>query len=350
MVFWGSSLRSLCPRFSRMEKIGGLGIPLRSFCPTLHCRRVAGVSPLLSIGWWYLSSMSPKRHCCRVSAADKGCQVYPLDPLPDAVALYFGCTLGKRPVPGFFQMTGTLPPLLDPVVGGGTPERSCSRLLMDPMLLCPGKGLVLPNPNIDNVAKCPRFLILSLPNSEMSRKSPFVVHKAIIGIGGEPKSIQKLRSGDLLIETTSALQSKSFLLAKTFLDFPLSGTPHRSLNSCRGVISEPDLLCSSETEILEGLSDQGVTQLDTSPTTSSSQPPISKVVNKNSKRRRKHTKELKPDIEIKMSPHKPNKSYVQYTSEDEDMTVYDVEDDEHFKHIIKTGYSHLITPRKYQKK
>ncbi|GFX19445.1 uncharacterized protein TNCV_3051031 [Trichonephila clavipes] len=38
------------------------------FWPTLRCRREAGVSPLLSIGWWYLSSESPKRHCCRVSA------------------------------------------------------------------------------------------------------------------------------------------------------------------------------------------------------------------------------------------------------------------------------------------
>ncbi|GFX39995.1 uncharacterized protein TNCV_2647581 [Trichonephila clavipes] len=96
MVFWGSSLRSLCPRSSRLEEIGGLGKPLRFLWPTLHCRRVAGVSPLLSIGWWYLSSVSSKRHCCRVNAADKGCRVYPLDPRPDAVALYSGCTSGKR--------------------------------------------------------------------------------------------------------------------------------------------------------------------------------------------------------------------------------------------------------------
>ncbi|GFV21135.1 uncharacterized protein TNCV_4267681 [Trichonephila clavipes] len=89
--------------------------------PTLRCRREAGVSPLLSIGWWYLFSESPKRHCCRVSAADKGCRVYPLDPRPDAVALYSGCTSGKRRA-WFCQMTGTLPPLLDSVVGGGTPE------------------------------------------------------------------------------------------------------------------------------------------------------------------------------------------------------------------------------------
>ncbi|GFW23309.1 uncharacterized protein TNCV_3804081 [Trichonephila clavipes] len=79
-----------------MEEIGGLGIPLHFLWPMLHCRRVAGVRPLLSIGWWYLSSVSPKRHCYRVSAADKGCRVYPLDPCPDAVALYSGCTPGKR--------------------------------------------------------------------------------------------------------------------------------------------------------------------------------------------------------------------------------------------------------------
>ncbi|GFV74720.1 putative RNA-directed DNA polymerase from transposon BS [Trichonephila clavipes] len=134
---------------------------------------------------------------------------------------------------------------------------------MDSLNSCPGKDLALPNLHIDNVAKCSRFLILSLPNNEIARKSPFVVRKAIIGIGGEAKSIKKLRSGDLLIETTSALQSKSFLLAKTFSDFPLTVTPHthKSLNSCRGVISEPDLLSSSKTEILEGLSDQGVTQV-----------------------------------------------------------------------------------------
>ncbi|GFV42896.1 uncharacterized protein TNCV_3978501 [Trichonephila clavipes] len=114
---------------------------------------------------------------------------------------------------------------------------------MDPMLLCQGKGLVLPNLTNDDIAKHARLLILYLPNNEMSRKSPFIIHKALIGIGGEPKSIKKLRPGDLLIETISALQRKSFLLAKTFIDSPLIVTPHRTLNSCPGVVSESgDLL------------------------------------------------------------------------------------------------------------
>ncbi|GFU85137.1 uncharacterized protein TNCV_1554001 [Trichonephila clavipes] len=85
----------------------------------------------------------------------------------------------------------------------------------------------------------------------MSIKSPFAIQKALIGIGGEPKSVKRLRSGDLLIETTSALQTKSFLLAKSFLNSPVTVFPHKSLNSCRGVISEPDLLGTSDSEILE---------------------------------------------------------------------------------------------------
>ncbi|GFU72028.1 putative RNA-directed DNA polymerase from transposon BS [Trichonephila clavipes] len=95
----------------------------------------------------------------------------------------------------------------------------------------------------------------------MSQKSPFAIQKAIQGISVEPKSVKKLRSGDLLIETSSALQTKSLLLTKTFLDCPLTVNLHRSFNSCHGVISETDLLCASEAEILEGLSDQGVTQV-----------------------------------------------------------------------------------------
>ncbi|GFW23800.1 uncharacterized protein TNCV_186891 [Trichonephila clavipes] len=85
--------------------------------------------------------------------------------------------------------------------------------------------------------------------------------KALVGIGGEPKSVKRLRSGDLLIETNSALQTKSFLLAKSFLDCPVSIVPHKSLNSCRGVISEPDLLTTTDAEILDGFSDQGVIQV-----------------------------------------------------------------------------------------
>ncbi|GFY01365.1 uncharacterized protein TNCV_5078311 [Trichonephila clavipes] len=43
-------------------------------------------------------------------------------------------------------------------------------------------------------------------------------------------------------------------------DCPLTVSPHKSLNSSRGVISEPDLIFTPETEILEEFSGQGVIQ------------------------------------------------------------------------------------------
>ncbi|GFW59764.1 uncharacterized protein TNCV_4718551 [Trichonephila clavipes] len=139
-----------------MEEIGGLGIPLRSLWPTLHCRRVVGVSPLLSIGWWYLSLVSPKRHCCRVSAADKGWRVYPLDPRPDAVVLYSGCTPGKRHA--WYLPDDWYTASLVGLRGGWRHARTkfCFAL-MDPMLLCPGKGFVLPTLTIDQISEHSRF-------------------------------------------------------------------------------------------------------------------------------------------------------------------------------------------------
>ncbi|GFV58934.1 RNA-directed DNA polymerase from mobile element jockey [Trichonephila clavipes] len=128
---------------------------------------------------------------------------------------------------------------------------------MDPSLLCQGKGLVLPKLNFDKIVINTRFLLISLNKNALFSTSPFAIHKALIGIGGEPKSVKKLRSGDLLIETSSAVQTKSFLLAKSFLGSPANITPHKSLNSSRGVISEPDLLTTSDAEILEGFSSQG---------------------------------------------------------------------------------------------
>ncbi|GFX44407.1 uncharacterized protein TNCV_1394281 [Trichonephila clavipes] len=160
-------------------------------------------------------------------------------------------------------MTGTLPPLLDSMVDGSTPERNCVRIFMDPMLLYAGKDFVLPNLNIDHIArkKNTRFLVLSLPNNDTMKKSPFAIHKALIGIGGEPKSVKRLRSGDLLIETSSALQTKSIFFVKTFLNSPLTISPQKSLNTSGGVIFELDLLSTPEAEIFDGFSDQGVIQV-----------------------------------------------------------------------------------------
>ncbi|GBM14405.1 hypothetical protein AVEN_246573-1 [Araneus ventricosus] len=95
----------------------------------------------------------------------------------------------------------------------------------------------------------------------LSKKSPFAIQKGLDGISKNLKSVKKLAFGDLLLETDSALQSKAFLVAKTFLDLPMTTTPHKTLNFCRGVVSDNEILFSSDEEILEGLSSQGVVMI-----------------------------------------------------------------------------------------
>ncbi|GBN16949.1 hypothetical protein AVEN_253644-1 [Araneus ventricosus] len=114
------------------------------------------------------------------------------------------------------------------------------------------------NIDIDKVSQTSRFLILSLPDNQLSKLSPFAIEKGLHALGGSPKSVKRLRSGDLLIETASVIQTKSFLLAKKFLDYQLSVTVHKALNSCRGVVSDKELMMASESEIIEGLSIQGM--------------------------------------------------------------------------------------------
>ncbi|GFW10291.1 hypothetical protein TNCV_4812591 [Trichonephila clavipes] len=76
--------------------------------PTLRCRRVAGVSPVNRLVG--TSLRSPRRDTAvGLVLQIRGVGFYLVDPRPDAVALYSGCTSGKRRA-WFCQMTGTLPP------------------------------------------------------------------------------------------------------------------------------------------------------------------------------------------------------------------------------------------------
>ena len=83
----------------------------------------------------------------------------------------------------------------------------------------------------------PRFLIIHSEKGEtISSLSPFVVHKTILRIAGEPKSIKNLRSCDLLIQCAKESHEKSLLQMKTFCSLKCSVTQHSSLNTSKGII------------------------------------------------------------------------------------------------------------------
>ena len=57
----------------------------------------------------------------------------------------------------------------------------------------------------------PRFLIIhsEVEGKDISLLSPFLIHKTIMSMAGEPKSIKILRSGDLLIQCAKEPHKKA---------------------------------------------------------------------------------------------------------------------------------------------
>ena len=93
----------------------------------------------------------------------------------------------------------------------------------------------------------------------MADLSPFVIEKCIQTIAGHPKTIKKLKSGDLLLEVDRKQQVENLLKTTKIFDLKVKISLHQSLNSSKGVIRCPELRPCSDKEIIDNLTDQGVT-------------------------------------------------------------------------------------------
>lgn len=107
----------------------------------------------------------------------------------------------------------------------------------------------------------PRFLMIQSSDKDrtVGSLSPFAVDKTLKGHCGTVKAVKKLRSGVLLVETCSQKQSENLLKLKSILDLAVTVSPHRSLNSCKGIVRSYDLAHTEEAESVSELSSQGVT-------------------------------------------------------------------------------------------
>ncbi|MCU7858551.1 MAG: hypothetical protein KZQ86_01700 [Candidatus Thiodiazotropha sp. (ex Lucinoma kastoroae)] len=105
----------------------------------------------------------------------------------------------------------------------------------------------------------PRFLVItSKEEKQVASLSPFVIEKVLKGIAGIPKSIKKLRSGDLLVEYDKQSQIENLLRTEKFFDLKVKCSLHGSLNTSKGVVRCFDLKGCSDQEILENMREQGV--------------------------------------------------------------------------------------------
>ncbi|GFN94964.1 RNA-directed DNA polymerase from mobile element jockey [Plakobranchus ocellatus] len=101
------------------------------------------------------------------------------------------------------------------------------------------------------------FMVISSKGSaKVADRSPFKIHRELKSIlGDETIEVTKLGSGDLIVELKSNDQAKKLGEIATFLDIPVTVSPHKSLTSSKGVTRSRDLRCCSEEEMVEELSD-----------------------------------------------------------------------------------------------
>lgn len=109
----------------------------------------------------------------------------------------------------------------------------------------------------------PHFHVIHCDKTDKQARtlSPFVVAKCLTNTLGAGYKVTKMASGDLLLEVQDKQQFERLNDLATFGDIPITVTPHRSMNSVHGVVSDDDLIELSETELLEGWKDQNVTNV-----------------------------------------------------------------------------------------
>ena len=110
----------------------------------------------------------------------------------------------------------------------------------------------------------PRFVVVEAfnPDEPLSKLSPWAIQKGFSGISASIKNVKRMgKTGAYLIECPDEKTSKHLLVrnATMFIDRKIKVTPHRTLNTCRGVITVKD--SDVHEHLAEGLKDQGVTNV-----------------------------------------------------------------------------------------
>jgi len=96
----------------------------------------------------------------------------------------------------------------------------------------------------------------------IGRLSPFLIDKALKAAAGDLKTVTRLQKGDILLEASTSTQSRCLSHLKDIVGCPVSVTPHRTLNSCKGVIRCRDLVDCDKAEILSELNNQHLTDIN----------------------------------------------------------------------------------------
>lgn len=104
----------------------------------------------------------------------------------------------------------------------------------------------------------PRFIVIeTLEGKKMSEISPFLIEK-IISQKGNPKTIKKMKNGNLLVEVDNYKDAQNFLRLKKFHTYQCKTFAPEKLNTSKGVIRSHELALATDEEIRTALKKQGV--------------------------------------------------------------------------------------------
>lgn len=110
-----------------------------------------------------------------------------------------------------------------------------------------------------------KYLIVHRTDEGLTMKdmSPILLETAFKTVTNNGNlTCRTLKSGDILVKTENAKQAKSLITLTGIMQVNVEVSEHRTLNTCRGVVSAHELKYEDEEALLEYLKSQNVTKID----------------------------------------------------------------------------------------
>ena len=94
---------------------------------------------------------------------------------------------------------------------------------------------------VDSYGNWTRFWIGTATDKTLplTKLTPFVLNKAILGMVGEVKDVKFLKNGLLFVEVDQRSHALNLLKTKMLNDIPVEFTPHRTLNHSSPTTDRP---------------------------------------------------------------------------------------------------------------
>jgi hypothetical protein len=121
------------------------------------------------------------------------------------------------------------------------------------------------NKKLSNEIEGEKYLIVHRTDNGLTMKdmSPIMLEMAFKTVTNNGNiTCRTLKSGDILVKTENIKQAKSLITLTRITQANVEVTEHRSLNSCRGVVSAYELKHEDGDSLLEYLKPQQVTKID----------------------------------------------------------------------------------------